>query len=165
MSEFVEPEGYLLSPKAMARPVFEDLVTYSRAFWTSGPSQPYVMCARYQGGVEWGEPAPPYSRLLLHSIYKWDNPPEITAYLANHPEAGAVLESAYPALLADFGSVDELALQAVADPSEPEAPELFVLVRTGDSPTAAREKLRKFESDWLMRQPSRARMLVNFDVT
>jgi hypothetical protein len=133
--------------------------------WVSVHSRTYALFARSLIGTESAEPAPPYSTLMLLSMYRWDHPGEISAFLHRHPDTGAILESAYQAILAPFGCVEELTLQIVTDPSEPDDPELFVLIRTDDDPNTAREKLRAFEAEWLDAQPPATRRLVHFDVT
>lgn len=133
--------------------------------WVTFHSRSYALFARNLIGVEAPEPVPPYSTLMLLSMYKWDHPAEINAFLRRHPDTGVILESAYPAILTPFGSVEDLTLQVVTDPSEPEDPELFVLIRTNDDPKTAREKLKAFETGWLDAQPPSARHFVHFDVT
>jgi hypothetical protein len=142
----------------------DDFVT-PNSDWTTIHSRSYVFYSREPTELEFPEPTAQYSTIMLTSIYKWDSPAQVSDFLHHHPEAGAILETAYSAILAPFGCVEDLTLQVVADPSEPDHSELFVLIRTGDNPGTAREKLKRFENEWLYKQPPHTRQLIRFDVT
>ena len=84
-------------------------------------------------------------------------------FLWHHPFLVPLLLEAHGKIAEFFGPSPRIVLEVVTDP-EAEYRELFALVRTNLSPSAALACLERFDQEWWLDASERAQCMLNVDV-
>lgn len=124
--------------------------------------------ASRQGGLHVGQGHPgdlPAEGLrYLKSIYIFRRPEEVSRFLESNPSLTAFLVEAHEKIQEKFGSRPEVVLEVVRDPEVPGLVQMFAYIVTGLMPEEASNRLQRFDQEWFLREVSRAKGLVNFDL-
>ena len=100
---------------------------------------------------------------LLEQRYLFRRRNEVIGFLKRYRFLVSLLLEVYDRIAEYFGPSPEVVLEVVSDP-EAEYRELFALVRTNLSPSAALACLERFDQEWWLDASERAQCMLNVDV-
>jgi len=100
----------------------------------------------------------------LEKLYAFRRPLEVSEFLAVHPFLVPLLTEAHDKIGEYFGPQPEVVLEVVVDPEVRGLVEIFGYIVTTRTPEEAGRCLQQFDRHWFLKQISRARGLLNFDV-
>jgi hypothetical protein len=100
---------------------------------------------------------------LLEQWYLFRQRDEVIGFLKAHRFLVPLLLEVYDKIAEYFGPSPEVVLEVVSDP-EAEYHELFALVKTSLSPSAALACLERFDQEWWLDASERAQCMLNVDV-
>ena len=103
-------------------------------------------------------------RCGLASAYFFRRPDEVWRFLGSNPPLSPLLAEAYAKIEEHFGSRPEVVLEVVRDPEARGLVQMFAYIVTALTPEDASNRLQRFDREWFLREVSRAKGLLNFDL-
>ena len=100
----------------------------------------------------------------LEKLYTYRRSSEVAEFLKVHPFLVPLLVEAYTQIGNCFGSQTDVVLEVVRDPEVRTAVEIFGYIISTLTPDEAGRRLQQFDRNWFLKQLSRTKGLLNFDV-
>jgi len=100
----------------------------------------------------------------LEKLYTYRRSSEVAEFLKANSFLVPILVEAYNRIGDYFGLQPEVVLEVVRDPEFHKAVEIFGYVISTLTPDEAGRRLQQFDRNWFLKQLSRTKGLLNFDV-
>jgi len=101
---------------------------------------------------------------LIEQLYILRRRAEVIGFIKAYPFLAPLLLEAYGKIAEYFGPRTDVVLEVVSDPEAANHRELFILVRTGLTPSEALTLLERFDQEWWLDASEKARCMLNVDV-